>query len=45
MIRRDRKRGNRKRSLVKEWNLIVPEEILERLLLSDLDPFTGERGF
>jgi len=30
MIRGDRRRGNRKRSLVKEWNLVVPQEILER---------------
>lgn len=30
MIRGDSRRGNRKRSLVKEWNLVVPEEILDR---------------
>lgn len=29
MIRGDRKRGNRRRSLVKEWDLVVSQEILE----------------
>ena len=30
MIRGDRTRGSRRRSLVKAWNLVVPQEILER---------------
>ena len=30
MIRADRSRGNRKRSLVKAWNLVVPQKILNR---------------
>lgn len=30
MIRGDRRRGSRRRSFVKAWNLVVPHEILER---------------